>query len=882
MSSTLDGMCDDVTFSVDNTMIRFKLQDSLGNYTLCDYNFQSKDDIIPLKKGDMVFCQGDFFPKIIAGDWVNIFNCNSLTARYEFDLLVFLIQYMPYMKVDNKNDIDTVTKYYRDVTTRICEYCNEMVGVPNTDNICRLFNGLYQSINLEDEHELLKFARYCFNNDNLKKIKNFFRIWNNNALIRPLELLGLSVDEIKTIHIPLHKAYEIIKGNPYRLPQVPIEKANKIVANHLRLNQEIVGDKTNHEILASTSIEATICGVITRMVYDNIEKKQWTSTPIARIVEKYPMYTEYKDILQKYYYCVEEYDQVYFKNMHNIEKAVANKMSYLIKKTDRQILDPIYPGVIPDKYQQAAIEGALKNGTSVVHGPPGTGKTKSSSEIIRSAHNMSDDKRKKQTLCLAMTGAATTRIRQATMDDGVNDITDIYTIKMAITIASKIIDIRYKYIIVDEISMVSSLLMAELFDAFRELDYRLILIGDFDQLEPIEPGNFLGQCLKTPIKRYFLEINHRSEKTIVQICRDIVNSKRILAHQNVDWSIVGDDYRFTPGDINVLDQWIKWYAESFQRDETLSVEENLKLFSKYRDKFTIVCPYKKDCAKINPIFQKYFMSYIKEYTELNGTRFYLGDRVMKLLNDYGINVMNGEIGKVVKVTPNYIVCIFRDKTETLTPYIEKQKFQVMKNFIKKNGVKFDPYHHDKDGKEREKTKDEINVEIEALKKQYLHCSNPSEILSEDDKKTIELYFSLLEEFPRALYKVADEAEFISVESICLAYALTTHKSQGSQYDIVIFFLTGKLSTFITVNNVYTACSRAKNLLHIMTETIELLNSACLNKKRFVYDKLYERINSKLPLEMMKKFTAEPEIDYSSNDTGIDDDYELDDDYDIGY
>lgn len=863
-------MCINVIFDMETNLIRFHLQDCNARIILCEYN---PPDNLPLKKGDMIFCDGCYETKIMAGQYVNLFICKNLTARYEFDLLNFLVQYMPYMKVDDKHNMETVTQYYRDVTDRISDYCFTMLGGFSVDKICDLFNGLYNCISIDDEKSLVEFAQYCFRNPSIKKIKNFLVIWNNNVLVRPLQLLGLSDIEIKSIHIPLYEAYSIIKKNPYRFPQYPIEKAIKIVENHLRLENAPIGFKVNHEKLEYNSIFARICGSITRMVYDNIQKRKWTSTPISKIKEQFPMYEEYRDVLFNYYYLVEEFDHLYFVKLHGIEKGIANKVSFLIKKTKAVIPEPVYPSLIPTENQQLAIKGSLENGISLIHGGPGTGKTAIMSELVRAISMMG-----KKSLCLAFTGAATTRIRETTIENGVFDLTNIMTINMAITLVTKIIDMKIDYIIIDEISMVNSGLMSHFISAFRSLNYQMILIGDSNQLEPIDWGNFMIQLLKTPINKFHLTENFRSEKTIVSICEDVINKERIQMQKSVNWNVIGNDYRFNIGNLSLLEQWISWYANNFELNESLSREENIALFEKYRDKFTIISPYCKVVDEINPIFQKYFMSYVKEYTELGGTRFYLGDRVMKLINDYGINVMNGEQGKVIKVASSYIVCIFRKRKETITPYVEKSKFSTMKSFVKTNNITFNPYNIAKDGTSTEKSKEEIKNEVDALRLQYASFINKSD----PNNDIVGLYFSLLEEYPLALYNIGEEAEFLNIKNLCLAYAITTHKSQGSQYDIDIFFINGKMSSFITVNNVYTALSRAKGLLHIITESIELLNNSCLNKQRYVYDKLYERINSKLPEELLKSLDIKPEIEYIDDCSPDFDCFELPDDYDIGY
>lgn len=903
MSLSVEGMCTQLILNAESKEIRFIVQDSDGIFYTCDYNF---DDIFPLKDGDMVSAIGDWTQKMSNGEIINVFQCTSMTARYEFDLLNFLITYMPYQKVGKNLDMENITKFYRECSDNISQYCCHTMGSYSVDKLNTMFNFLYKCIATKDNDPLIDFAKNCFKNPDLRKIKSFFRIWNTQVLIRPLQLLGLNEKEIKEIGVPLDKAYEIAKTNPYRIPQIPIEKANKIVSHHLRLEfSDDDNEVTNHEELKYISNEAVLCGHINRMIYNNLVQRKWTSTPIARIIEKFPFYKTYKDIIEKYYFCVEDLDSLYYSEIYDIEVMLAKKITKLYNKPDVEIKEPAYPNIIPSLKQQEAIKGSMKKWISMIYGGPGTGKTAIMSEIIRLASQMG-----KKTLCLAFTGAATTRIRDTTTENGVFDMTNIKTINMAITLVNQILDLNPDTIIIDEISMVSSGLMAELFSALKTLNCRYIVIGDENQLEPIEWGNFMKRLNGTPIAKYHLTENFRSEKTIISVCDDLINEERILNHKNVNWNIASDDYRIMEGDIPYLEQLISHYAKKFENNPALTEEQNMELFSKYRDKFTIVCPYVKICHQINPIFQKHFMMNVKEKTIIGDTVFYLGDRVMKLVNDYGINVMNGEQGKIIKVNPNYIVCMFRNKPETITPYVERSKFAAMKAFVRYNKIRFYPYEVTKDGTKKEKSSAQIKLEISQLKEIYLSpVVKNSSIIGESSgeqqgseplknegvnqfhsytqskqnyndppRETIELYFELLEEYPQAMCNIQDEAEFLNIKQVCLAYALTTHKSQGSQYDYVIFFLNGKFNSFVTINNVYTAMSRAKKHLDILVSNIELLNSAALTKQRYVNDKLTTRINNLMPPEEVAKLAIVKEEkidDYVETECCADDYDDLD-------
>lgn len=939
MSNSLEGVVFSVAFDNESKLVQFQIQDDSGRPVTCHYTYE---DELPLKNGDRVQCMGEFTIKYMGGNNHNIFDCSYLTARYEFDLLNFYLTYMPYASKETKSDMSNLTEFYRKITDRTYEYCKMTIGGISTDHLCKLFSALYDCISLDDENSLQDFSRYVFHNPNTKGLKHFLKIWNNDVLIRPLQLMGLTEKEIKAIHIPLHTAYEIVKTNPYRLPQYSIAKATRIATSHLRLSVASGPVTVNHKALDYLSNEAIMCGTIIRAVYDNIHRRKWTSTPVEKVKMIYPDYENIKKKLEDFYFCVEEYDHVYFKPIYFMEKNVAKKVSDMIQKPDREMYEldempesntsensekkttklrqPVYPGLIPSEIQQKAVKMGLQKYICLVSGIPGSGKTTIMSEIIRNI-NLNGEK----VLCLSFTGAATTRIRDTTMDAGVFEMCEIMTIHMAIAMQQKIKDLKVKYFIIDEISMVNMGLIAEFFSAYKTLiDYQLILIGDVNQLEPIEYGNFMNQMLKTPIERIHLTENFRSQQTIIQVCEDILNKDRIIQGRSVQWNRAADDYRFMVGGINFLEQLISYYAHSFQMDSNLSMEANLEAFSRYRDKFTIITPYRKVADEVNPIFQKYFMSYITEYTEIGGVKYYLGDRVMKLVNDYGINVMNGEKGVVVKVHPSYIVCEFRKRKETLTPYIEKSKYSKMKEFVKKNDIKFKPYTIKEDGTKEDKTPEQIASEIQQLKSIFLPSMGKKteynvsiqEVYDTIDgiqnlvtsfstctvadtsynvpkmpqietqasrreremNEAIELYFHLLELYPHSMCNINEDAEFLNIKHLTLAYTITTHKSQGDQFEYVIYFLSGKRNLFVTINNIYTGLSRAKAHLDIVTESVELLHQASLNRQQAVYDKLSHRINSLLPAEYFKKdeTTVTQIIEEEEIPDSYMDDYDMDD------
>jgi len=58
----------------------------------------------------------------------------------------------------------------------------------------------------------------------------------------------------------------------------------------------------------------------------------------------------------------------------------------------------------------------------------------------------------------------------------------------------------------------------------------------------------------------------------------------------------------------------------------------------------------------------------------------------------------------------------------------------------------------------------------------------------------------------------------------LAYALTTHKAQGSEYKNVVYVLNKSVNYMLNRHNLYTAVTRARETVHIITDMLSIQNS----------------------------------------------------------
>lgn len=87
-----------------------------------------------------------------------------------------------------------------------------------------------------------------------------------------------------------------------------------------------------------------------------------------------------------------------------------------------------------------------------------------------------------------------------------------------------------------------------------------------------------------------------------------------------------------------------------------------------------------------------------------------------------------------------------------------------------------------------------------------------------------------------LYKISKE----DFDSIMLAYDITIHKSQGSEYPVIIIPLTLRTPSMLNKNLLYTAITRAKKVVYILSEQ-DALERCILGKTKKRYTKLVDEI-----------------------------------------
>jgi len=213
---------------------------------------------------------------------------------------------------------------------------------------------------------------------------------------------------------------------------------------------------------------------------------------------------------------IDEHDRLYFQKYHYFEKQLAESIKNMARPLFQLELTPgishmftkLFPGHEGGTdWQGVAALCALNSSFSVISGGPGTGKT---STVIRILALLAEFSGTGITIALAApTGKAAARLRESVMASLENlPVSDeikaaipreTYTIHRLLGSVSGSTEFRhrrdnplkYDVIIVDECSMADLALMYRFFDAVKP-GARVMLLGDRDQLSSVEGGAVFG------------------------------------------------------------------------------------------------------------------------------------------------------------------------------------------------------------------------------------------------------------------------------------------------------------------------------------------------------------------------------------------------------
>lgn len=338
----------------------------------------------------------------------------------------------------------------------------------------------------------------------------------------------------------------------------------------------------------------------------------------------------------KEFYEAEHYiaDKLCFFN--DMEKSKLPKLETKIKELEKK------NGIVYDKIQKDAIKKAINNNLTIITGGPGTGKTTIIKAIVSLLKVIFKAKNEEIAL-LAPTGRAAKKMMETTGMQA-------YTIHKYLCWdkdANKFCVNEYnpnseKYIIVDEVSMLDTLVTEALLKGIKR-NVKLILVGDYYQLPSVGQGQILKDLIDTDLID-IVKLNYlyrQNEDSYIPILAGEIKDKEI----SESFMMKKDDYNF----ISVSNPEVIPTIECI-------VEKAIK--KGYTDKeIQILAPMYKSINGIdnlNRSLQRIFNPPDPEKNELvlSDVTYRVGDKILQLANDTECNLSNGDIGYITDIISN--------------------------------------------------------------------------------------------------------------------------------------------------------------------------------------------------------------------------------------
>jgi exodeoxyribonuclease V alpha subunit len=296
--------------------------------------------------------------------------------------------------------------------------------------------------------------------------------------------------------------------------------------------------------------------------------------------------------------------------------------------------------------QRAAVEAVFAAGLVVVTGGPGTGKT----TIVRVLAELARRRQEKWAFA-SPTGRAARRLAEAAGEEArtLHRLLEWSPTEGGFSRGAARL-LEADAVVVDEASMVDLALFDSLLDALPPAA-RLVLVGDVDQLPSVGPGQVLRDLMRSgtvPVARLTDVYRQAAASAIVR------NAHRIL-HGEVP---VSAEKEAGARDCFVL---AREDAEELARLLVTVVTERLPAngFDPQRD-VQVLTP-----MHGGPLGTVALNRRLGEVLNPTGPeivrgnrRFRAGDRVIQTKNDYEIDVFNGDVGRVARVTANGMVVDF--------------------------------------------------------------------------------------------------------------------------------------------------------------------------------------------------------------------------------
>lgn len=566
---------------------------------------------LPLWQNDKLYCLGELNPKN--------------------NLITFTRDPLVNIDLSNETVIKKLTIHFRekDAFKRASTFVSKLKKYIGQDEVSNFLAILAQSMIIEYSLEYKKLS-HMLDMDRVEdlnaKMKYLLKFYMEEFVLRRLILLGLTKDEIYNCNVSPWYMFEIIIDNPYKLYGYSLEKAQQIIKltnNNDNIDHQYMG-KINRFVY-SQSLKGNIC--VNKSLVEYIFKD----------------YNVYRSVLESDYniksQIINNQEFIYLNYNLKVEKFVAEQIKKRLDNLElNNQVDQNFTNDSLSEEQVEAIKMGLTNNISIITGGAGTGKTTIIKEIISQLSSL-----KKKVLLLSYTGKAVSRIKEV-IDE------ELFVPTMTIDLFNNSHNrVKFDHIIIDEVSMVTTVLMYKFLSINKDKEYAITFIGDINQLPPISCGNLFQELLKIkeiPIVRlthnFRLKLSNQTDNNI------LINSNNLINQPDFKL-ITGNNCFYKSGGI-----------------ETVVDIFNKLLKKGYSDKeITIISPYSKADNIVNILNQSCITTIANKsdsYKDCFGKIWKEKDRVMMNNNNYDINVMNGEEGEITQISSKDMKVNFSGKT----------------------------------------------------------------------------------------------------------------------------------------------------------------------------------------------------------------------------
>lgn len=412
--------------------------------------------------------------------------------------------------------------------------------------------------------------------------------------------------------------------------------------------------------------------------------------------------------------------------------------------------------------QKEGILGAFQNRLSIITGGPGMGKTYCLNTILKTYEALNPSG-KGITLC-APTGRAAVKMEENTghLATTIHKLTNLTDKEDGYTKYPQLIDTDM--VIVDEFSMVDIQLFCYLLRSVHS-SVALVLIGDKDQLPSVGCGNVLSDLIEsgkvptTVLDRIFRQAEG---STIVKGAQMVKDGKTLIHTELVE------DENGKKKEINVLNlpkNVDTTFIETGKNDDEACLKKVKKLTKEAGKKLGF-----DNVQVITP--------------RRGGARKEDRSRPLKT----SAISLNRELHDIFNPIAKGVVKERRDKEdEAKGKGLEKTTLSEDRDFVVGDRV--------------------MHTKNLTTDKFFLANGDMGKVVDVDDQNhTVTVYF----DDKRTYIYEGDEKAMLE-----LSYAMTVHKSQGSEYDAVILPLTDDMGSMLTRKLLYTAMTRAKKKLIII-------------------------------------------------------------------